>query len=305
VVFWAISGRSNVVASILDGDNVLVNGVPYEGGVIDLDAGAVITTVGRRAGSFISASGQSVVLGPDSELVVKSRDEANDCLELALVKGRAWILIDEGEGRAAGVDIEYENGEQAVTSGAAFVHVEPDHAIRIARASCDGKAGDENSSDCPRLEMARLDEIVVELVPTVSSKTAERARSHYDRVKPAPVHWVKDLGHAEIIAASLKRPILVVSDDSALPDEAFRSEESLRRAAVRYVCVRVDRGADETRRFLANVDPPDNRSLPRLLLCPERKFRAGFGADASIADLVAEMNAQCDEITEFWRKTGW
>jgi hypothetical protein len=153
--------------------------------------------------------------------------------------------------------------------------------------------------------MARLDEIVVQLVTEVSSKTAERARAHYDRVKSGPVHWVPSVEHARKIAFYLRRPLLVVDENGALPDEIFAENEALRRIATRYVCVRVKRADAATEALLAKVEPNDRRRQPRLLLCPETTFRGGFDATAPLEDLVAEMEKQCAIVTEYWRRKRW
>lgn len=299
VVFNFTVDRS-VVASILDGDNVLVKGEKYVGGTVELGPGDTIETEARRAGSFISASGESVVLGPNSRLVVRGRDE-DGCLVLWLERGRAWILIDEGRGKPAGVDMEKgEGAHDSLTGGEAFVYNDPNGGgYKIEVAPCGGS--DASSPDCPRLERARLDEVVAEILKEVEPKTAERARHHYDKVKPTPIHWVKDLGHAALIARNLLRPILVVDERGGLADELFATDEALRSAASRYVCVKIRRDTPGLDRFLENVEPKERRSESRLLLCPQSKFRAAIAADAPLSVLISEMEKVCDDVTEKWR----
>lgn len=300
-IFNLSGGRRVAVASILDGDNVLLNDVPYVSGSVELAPGDTIETEARRAGSFISSSGESVVLGPSARLVVKERDE-DGCLVLRLERGHAWILIDESRGgKPSGVDMESVDGARAsVTGGEAFVYSDPEGGgFRVEVDPCGGS--EPGSPDTPRLERARLDEVVVQILKEVNPKTAMRARDHYDRVKPTPIHWVKDLRHAALIAWNLRRPILVVDERGGLSDEMFAIDEALRKAASRYVCVRIRRDAEGVDEFLSKVEPAENRASPRLLLCPETKLRTTIAGDAPLPDLIREMEKICDDVTEKWK----
>jgi len=288
----------NVVASITDGDGLYVNDVEYKGGSIQLYPNARIRTDKGRAGSFLSASGESVVLGPSSELLVKDRD-ADGCLVLVLESGHAWVVIGECEegDKPGGVDFERPSGGHASVGKEAFVYCDP-AGYRIESALGDG-------SSAPTIEEAKLDDIVVALVPNVHSRTAGRARAHYDRVKRKPVHWVKSIAQARVISWNLRRPILVVDENGDFSNDLFEKDEALRNAASKFVCVRVQRGAEGLDDLLSKITDPEKKSLPRILLCPEEKLRAAFSADASIADIVAEMEKVCTDVTNNWNSREW